>query len=213
MKRRIFQLGDSHRDGHEHDHHRAGASVVLAATIATGVGVASSSAINLAAVTPTRWIAQEATVGIPLTVEALDQNGAPQANVAINFLIEKGTVSLSAASASTNSSGFATVTASLTNLSADVLVSACVAPNNAPCQAFTLHSDVRSLWTLETVSGSSQIVLPGQAFQPLVMRVTTDSSGRESSAGSERRFCDHAGADRFRCRRNTRSPDRRKRRP
>jgi hypothetical protein len=138
--------------------------------------VASSSAINLAAVTPTRWIAQEATVGIPLTVEALDQNGAPQANVAINFLIEKGTVSLSAASASTNSSGFATVTASLTNLSADVLVSACVAPNNAPCQAFTLHSTSASLWTLETVSGSSQIVLPGQAFQPLVMRVTDGSS-------------------------------------
>jgi hypothetical protein len=138
--------------------------------------VASSSAVNLAAVTPTRWIAQGATIGIPLTVEALDQNGAPQANVAVNFLIEKGTVLLSAASASTNSSGFATVTASVTNLTADVLVSACVAPNNAPCQTFTLHSASASLWTLETVSGSSQVVLPGQAFQPLVMRVTDGSS-------------------------------------
>jgi hypothetical protein len=39
-----------------------------------------------------------------------------------------------------------------------------------------LHSTSASLWTLETVSGSSQVVLPGQAFQPLVMRVT-DGSG------------------------------------
>jgi len=138
--------------------------------------VTSSSTLNLAAVTPTRWIAQGATIAVPLIVEALNQNGAPQVSVAVNFLTEKGTVSLSAASASTNSAGFASVIASLTNLSADVLVSACVAPNNAPCQTFTLHSTSASLWTLETVSGSSQVVLPGQTFQPLVMRVT-DGSG------------------------------------
>jgi len=54
-------------------------------------------------------------------------------------------------------------------------VSACVAPNNAPCQTFTLFSTAASLWTLETVSGSSQVVTTGQTFQPLVMRVTDGS--------------------------------------
>jgi len=56
-----------------------------------------------------------------------------------------------------------------------VQVSACVAPNNSPCQTFTLFSTAASLWTLETVSGSSQAVPAGQAFQPLVIRVTDGS--------------------------------------
>ncbi len=140
--------------------------------------VASSSTLNLAAVTPTHWIAQGATMAVPLTVEALNQSGAPQANVTVDFTITLGTASLSAASAITNGSGFATVAAQLTNLNAEVQVSACVAPKNSPCsiQPFTLYSTASSYWTLETVSGSSQFVLTGQSFQPLVMRVTDGSS-------------------------------------
>ena len=136
--------------------------------------VGTSSALDLVAVTPTRWVGQGATLAVPLTVEALDL-GVPKANVAINFAITKGTASLSAGSATTNGSGFATVTAQLTNQNADVQVSACVAPNNSPCQTFTLFSTPPSLWTLETVSGSPQVVPTGQAFQPLVMRVTDGS--------------------------------------
>ncbi len=134
--------------------------------------MASSSALNLAAVMPTRWIGQGATIAVPLTVEALNQSGALQANVAVNFAITNGNASLSSASATTNSSGFATVSALLTNQSASVQVSACVAPNNTICQTFTLFSTPPSLWTLETVSGSQQVIPAGQVFQPLVMRVT-----------------------------------------
>jgi len=136
--------------------------------------VGTSSLLDLVAVTPTRWVGQSATVALPLTVEALDL-GVPKANVAVNFAIMKGTTSLSAGSGTTNGSGFATITAQLTNQNADVQVSACVAPNNAPCQTFTLFSTPPSLWTLETVSGSSQFVPTGQSFQPLVMRVTDGS--------------------------------------
>jgi len=136
--------------------------------------VGTSTALDLAAVTPTRWVGQGATIAVPLTVEALDV-GVPTANVTVNFAITRGTVSLSAGSATTNVSGFATITANLTNLSANVQVSACVAPNNAPCQTFTLFAWPPSLWTLEPVSGSSQVVPTGQAFQPLVMRVTDGS--------------------------------------
>ena len=100
----------------------------------------------------------------------------PQANVTINFVITKGTASLSAPNATTNSSGFATIHAQITNQSADVQVSACAAPNNSPCQTFTMFSTPPSLWMLETVSGSSQVVPEGQAFQPLVMRVTDGST-------------------------------------
>jgi hypothetical protein len=137
--------------------------------------VGTSTALDLVAVTPTRWVAQGATIAVPLTVEALDL-GVPKVNVAVNFVVTKGTASLSAGSATTNSSGFATIHAQITNQSADVQVSACVAPNNTPCQTFTMFSTPPSLWTLEMVSGSSQVVPAGQAFLPLVMRVTDGST-------------------------------------
>jgi hypothetical protein len=136
--------------------------------------VATSSALDLAALTPVRWVGQGATVAVPLTVEALNL-GVPKANVPINFVVTQGTTTISSPSATTNTAGFATITASLTNQNADVQVSACVAPNNAPCQIFTLFSTPPSLWTLQAVSGSSQIVPTGLSFQPLVMRVTDGS--------------------------------------
>ena len=144
--------------------------------------VGTSTTLDLAAVAPTQYVGQGATVVLPLTVEALDL-GAPMANVTVNFAIVRGTASLSAGSATTNNSGFATIAANLTNLSANVQVSACVAPNNAPCQTFTLFAWPPSLWTLETVSGSSQVLLTGQAFQPLVMRVTDGSAAANPVMG------------------------------
>jgi hypothetical protein len=142
----------------------------------------TSSTLDLVALTPTRWVGQGATLAVPLTVEALDL-GAPKANVAVSFKITNGAASLSAGSGTTNGSGFATITASLTNQNADVQVSACIAPNNVPCQTFTLFSTPASLWRLETVSGSSQVVPTGQAFQPLVMRVTDGSSAANPVMG------------------------------
>jgi intimin len=144
--------------------------------------VATSTTLDLAAVAPTRWVGQGATLTVPLTVEALDL-GVPVANVTVNFVLTRGTASLSANSATTNSSGLATITTSFTNLSSNVQVSACVAPNNSPCQSFTLFSTSPSLWTLEAVSGSSQAVTSGQAFQPLVMRVTDGSSAANPVMG------------------------------
>jgi hypothetical protein len=144
--------------------------------------VGTSTTLDLAAVAPTRWVAQGATIAVPLTVEALDL-GVPQANVAVNFVVTQGTAGLSSASATTNGLGFATVTAQLTNQNASVQVSACVAPNDVPCQTFTLFSTPASMWTLETVSGSLQFVPTGQAFQPLVMRVTDGSSAANPVLG------------------------------
>jgi hypothetical protein len=140
--------------------------------LATVVG--TSSTLDLVAETPTRWVAQGATVAAPLTVETLHL-GVPKASVTVNFVVTRGSATLSAASATTNAAGFATVTAQITNQNAGVQVSACVAPNNMPCQTFNLFSTPPSLWTLETVSGSSQFVLTAQSFQPLVMRITDGS--------------------------------------
>jgi hypothetical protein len=110
--------------------------------------------------------------------------GNPLPNVTINFVVTQGTTSLSAASATTNGAGFASVTANLTNLSVNVQISACVAPSNSQCtQPFVLNATPASSWTLQTVSGSPQVILTGQAFQPLDMRVTDGSSAANPVMG------------------------------
>ena len=144
--------------------------------------VGTSSALDLAALSPTQWVAQGATIAVPLTVQALNL-GVPLANVTVNFTLTGGTATLSAKSAITNGSGLATVNAQLTNLNATVHVSACVAPNNSPCQTFTVFSTASSLWTLEAISGTSQAVTQGQTFQPLVLRITDGSTSANPVMG------------------------------
>ncbi len=56
--------------------------------------VGTSSTLDLAAVTPTSWVGQGATIVVPLTVEALDL-GVPKANVVVNYFVSQGTASLS----------------------------------------------------------------------------------------------------------------------
>jgi hypothetical protein len=93
----------------------------------------------------------------------------------VNYKLTRGTATLSTGSATTNGSGYATVSVHLANHSADVQVSACVAPNNVPCQSFTLYATPAALWTLKTIGGSAQVIADGHAFQPLIMRVTDGS--------------------------------------
>ena len=64
----------------------------------------------------------------------------------------------------------------LVNHSSDVQVTACIAPNNSPCQTFTLFATPASRWTLESVGGSVQVITVGQPFQPLVLRITDGAS-------------------------------------
>ena len=149
--------------------------------------VATSSSLDLAAVAPTRWIAQGATLSVPLTVEALS-SGAPKSKVVVNYVVTQGAATLSSGTATTNNSGLATVTAQLTNLAASVQVSACVSPGNSPCTAFSLLATQASAWTLEAVSGSSQVVPYGQSFQPLIMRVTDGSNADNPVQGANVTF-------------------------
>ncbi len=140
---------------------------------ATVLGTAS--ALDLAAVAPTKWIGQGATLDVPLTVRVLNM-GEPQKNIAINFRVAKGVGGLSSGTGTTSDAGYASTTVHLANHSADVQVTACVAPNNSPCQTFSLFATPASLWKLESVSGSVQVIPVGQPFQPLVLRVTDGNS-------------------------------------
>jgi hypothetical protein len=165
----------------------AGAAGVatITATLAPGVYsppksvsatlVGSSSALDLGVLNPQMWIAQGATLTVPLTARVLG-NGTPQNGTAVNFTIVSGAGNLSAASAQTNPNGYATVTLTLTKFSALVQISACAAPANNPCQAFYANPVDPALENLQLVSGDAQLTTPGQPFQPLVVRVTDSSS-------------------------------------
>ncbi len=145
--------------------------------------VETESILDLAAVAPTRWIAQGATTAVPLTVEALNM-GAPTSNVSISYTITQGTASLSSATATTSSAGLATVTAQLTNLAAMVQASACVVPGNSPCQTFTLFATPASMWKFEPFSGTTQVLPTGKTFQPLMVRVTDGAAAANPVTGA-----------------------------
>jgi hypothetical protein len=119
-------------------------------------------------------IAQGASVSLPLTARVLS-NGVPQNGVTVNYTVVTGSGSLSAGSAQTNSTGYATVTLTLTQVAALVQVSACVAPANAPCQPFYASPIPLAQQSLQPVAGSGQ-VSTGQPFQPVVVPVTDSSS-------------------------------------
>ena len=148
---------------------------------ATLVGI--ESALDIAGAPPTQWVAQGATIDVPLTARVLNL-GVPQPNITVNFVLTRGTATLSAPSAITDSSGSATVTAHLVNHSADVQVSACVAPTNTACVKFTLFATPASMWTLTPVSGTHQVVPVGQAFQPLVLLVTDGTPAADPVLGT-----------------------------
>ena len=147
-----------------------------------GTVVATESTLDLAAVDPTRWIAQGATIDVPLQVRALDM-GTGFAGLTINYRVSKGSGTLSSAAATTDANGYAASSVHLANQQSDVQVTACVAPNNAPCQTFTMFAIASSKWTIENVSGSSQVVFVGQAFQPLVLRITDGSAASNPVMG------------------------------
>ena len=135
---------------------------------------ATESASDIGIATPYIRISQGATVNVPLTVRVLS-NGTPKSNAQVNYEIMNGSGTLSAASTQTNSSGYATVTFSVTQISAVVQVSACVAPSNAPCGIFNLGPVPLAQQILQSVSGAGQVSI-GQAFQPVIVRVTDSSS-------------------------------------
>ncbi|PYX51380.1 MAG: hypothetical protein DMG79_03240 [Acidobacteria bacterium] len=135
---------------------------------------ATESASEIGVLTQYLWISQDASVSIPLTARVLS-NGVPQGNGTVNFTIVHGSGTLSAASAPTNSSGYATLILTVAQIEALVQVSACVAPANAPCQPFFVNTVPLSQQNLRAVSGAGQ-VSTGQAFQPIVVQVVDSAS-------------------------------------
>jgi hypothetical protein len=159
-------------------------NAAITATLAPGVYssaasvsatmTATSSASDIGVNTPYLWVAQGASVSVPVGAWVVSQ-GKPQTGVTVNFAIAQGSGSLSAASAVTNSNGYASVTLTLTNFTASVQLTACVAPGNNPCQTIYGNAVAAAMMNLQAVAGAGQVVT-GTAFQPVTVRVTDSST-------------------------------------
>jgi len=159
-------------------------NAAITATLAPGVYspaqsvaatmTATSSSSDIGVTTPYLWIAQGASVSVPLTARVVNL-GAPQTGVTVNFAIAQGSGALSSASAVTSRNGYASVTLTLTNFTANVQLTACVAPGNNPCQTFYGNAVAAAMMNLQAVAGAGQVVT-GTAFQPLMVRVTDSST-------------------------------------
>ena len=147
---------------------------------------ATESASDIGVLTPYVWIAQGATVSVPLTARVLS-NGVPQNNATVNYTVVSGTGTLSAASAKTSSTGYATVTLTVAQVTALVQVTACVGPANTPCQTVYANAVPLAQQRLQPVSGSGQIST-GQAFEPITVRVTDSSSPPNAVLGASVSF-------------------------
>jgi hypothetical protein len=138
---------------------------------ATVLATLAPSQIGVA--TPYLYIAQGASLTVPLTARVLS-NGVPQSAATVTFNMTTGSGSLSATSATTNSSGYATVNLTLAQFAATVQVNACVP--SGPCAPIYANPVPLAQQILQPVAGENQIVALGQAFQPIIVRVTDSSS-------------------------------------
>ena len=143
---------------------------------------ADSSSMELALVPQTAHIAQGATVNVPLTARVLS-NGSPLSGVTVNFQIVKGSGTLTSTSVISGSNGYANTTLLLSAFSSDVQVSVWIAgeTNAAP----TFYGTVlTSGLQVRPVSGTSQMALEGQSFQPVTVQVTDFSTPPNAVQGA-----------------------------
>ena len=139
------------------------------------------------------WIAQGATLSVPVTARVLS-NGSPANAATVNYQITHGSGALSAASAQTSTTGYATANLQLSAINATVQVSVCVAPGNSPCLVFRAFAVPLNSLQLQAVSGTLQITASGNNLQPVIVRVL-DSSSPPHSVFRARAFSFRAPQD------------------
>lgn len=133
--------------------------------------VGTSTSLDISLNSALIWIAHGATLDIPVTARVL-VNGVPLSSRSVDYFLTKGSAAFSVASATTESNGYASSTLHITNIAGDVQASVCVAPADAPCQTFYGTAVSPTSLKLQPISGTTQVAVAGQIFQPVIVGVT-----------------------------------------
>ena len=131
------------------------------------------SASDIGVMSPYLWVSDGASLSLPLTARLMS-NGVARSNAQVNFILVTGSGTLSAASGTTNSTGYATVTLTLAQFTGLTQVVACSAPGNAPCATFNISSVAASQQHLVQVAGAGQIATG--ALQAVTVKVVDSTS-------------------------------------
>jgi hypothetical protein len=134
-----------------------------------------SSSLDLALAPQYAHILQGSSANVVLSARALS-NGTPLSGKTINFMVMKGTATVNPPSVTTNSNGYAQSTVEISPMNGDVQVSACIGPNNVPCQSFYGTAVPASGLQIQPIAGVAQIAAVGQSLQPIVVKVSDFSS-------------------------------------
>src|SRR5438874_4097507 len=111
----------------------------------------------------------------------------------LDYQITSGSGTLSAASAVTDLNGNASVNLQLNSIATPVRTSLCVAPSDSPCRILSVTLAQTSGLRLEPVSGTLQVVGPGQSFQAIAMRVIDSSVPSHPVLGASVDFLAYLG--------------------
>jgi hypothetical protein len=134
----------------------------------------TSSAKDLALVSPKVWVAQGAPVDVLFTARLL-ANGVPFSGQTLNWQVGIGSGTVSPANSTTDGDGYARSTVRV-SLAADVQGTVCLAPGNNPCQTFYVVQVTASALKLQPVWGGLQTIRVGDPFQPIWVRVTNSAT-------------------------------------
>jgi len=150
-----------------------------------------SSQLDLSVFTPSVWITQGPTLSLPIVARVLS-NGNPVQGASVNYQVTSGAGILSAPAAHSDSNGFSSVNLSVSSLAAGVQVSICVALSSA-CQIFSVTMVPLASLQVQVVGGTLQIAKSGQAFQPVIVRVSDSGSPAHAVLGASVTFLSYAG--------------------
>lgn len=135
----------------------------------------TESSLDISLLGPYAWIAQGASINLPLTARVLS-SGQPLSGRTVNYYLDKGSATLKPPSATTNRNGYASSTLGISSMSGDVQISICVEPGDKPCQTFYGTAVPDSSLQLQRVGGDVQLVSGTGSFQKIVARVTDSLS-------------------------------------
>lgn len=173
---------------------KAEGATTLTATISGGASVSAtvtglSSALAVAAAPPKIYIARASAASVPLLVRVVG-NGTPLAGRLVEYDLMLGSGVLSAATATTDSRGEASVTLTIPNMSSEIRVSACVgvAPQTA-CDVFYIYAVSLTGGTrMIKTSGDDQYATPAGEFLPVSVRLNDMSDPPNVVAGAPVKF-------------------------
>ena len=152
----------------------------------------TSSQLDLSLLNPSAWIAQGATLTLPLNARVLS-NGRPVSGTTVNYQVTAGAGTLSSAAAQTDANGNVSVNLQVNLLSVALQVTVCVASGNSSCQVFNATLVPVSSLQVDAVAGTLQIVPSAAAFQPVTVRVTDASIPPNPVLGAGVLFLSYVG--------------------